>query len=218
MTRVLIVEDHALFADAIKSCLSDQGMQITGICSSGEQALEAVRRDPPDLVLVDVRLAGESGLEVGRKILEELPGVLVVALTALNDPQIARQAVRLGFRGYITKDLPIRQFVRSIQSVLDGQLIVSHRAGRVNGRREEEASALLAAQLTPREREMLALLVEGKSGGEIARSLHLSPNTVRTHIQSVLTKLHVHSRLEAAAFAVRHGIVPIGPDVVRDSA
>jgi len=210
--RVLIVDDHMLFAEAIRLALEEHDIEVVGIAVSGEEALTAVRRWHPDLALVDIGLPDRSGLAVGKAILQEFPETKVLALTALGDPRTAREALRAGFQGYIMKDTPVTRFIQAIHSVLDGQVVVPRPlAPRVAGAlsAEEEAVALLSNQLTPREREVLVLLVEGASGQSIARSLGISPNTVRTHVQSVLTKLQVRSRLEAATFAVRHGIVAI---------
>jgi two-component system nitrate/nitrite response regulator NarL len=210
MTKILIVEDHTLFADAIRSSLDDLDMEVLDPCPDGATALEAVRREPPDLVLLDIGLPGQSGLAVGRQILEMAPGTRVVALTAMEDVRTMREAMSAGFHGYLTKDVALRQFVGSIRAVLDGQMVLPHRlARRASGMAspEDQAAGLLAQQLTSREREVLALLVSGTNSGEIARRLTISPHTVRAHVQGILTKLQVHSRLEAAAFAIRHGIV-----------
>jgi two-component system nitrate/nitrite response regulator NarL len=210
MTKILIVEDHTLFADAIRSSLEDLDMEVLEPCPDGPAALEAVRRGGPDLVLLDIGLPGQSGLSVGRQILELAPGTKVVALTAMEDVRTMREAMSAGFHGYLTKDVQLRQFVRSIRAVLDGQMVLPHRLARRAtgiGSPEDQAAALLAQQLTSREREVLALLVSGANSAEIARRLTVSPHTMRTHVQGILTKLQVHSRLEAAAFAIRHGIV-----------
>lgn len=208
--RALLVDDHMLFAEAIRLALETHGIEVADIAHSVEDALPAVRRLDPDLVLVDIGLPDGNGLDVGRAILQERPDTRVLALSALDDPGTVRQALRIGFHGYIMKDTPVTRFVQAIEAVLGGEVVVTRAlATKVAGARspEEEAVALLANQLTPREREVLELLVEGASGQSIARSLGISPNTVRTHVQSVLTKLQVRSRLEAATFAVRHRIV-----------
>lgn len=210
MTRVLIVDDHVLFADAIKSFLSGKGIDITGTCGTGEEAIEAIRRDRPDLVLLDLGLPDESGLSVGRRIVDTWPGIKVLALTAMDSARAVKEAMISGLHGYLTKDVPLDRFVSSIESLMDGNMVVPHRLGRRAagwGSRQERDAALLAGQLTRRERQVLGLLAEGASGSLIARRLWLSPHTVRTHVQSILGKLRVHSRLEAAAFAMRHGIV-----------
>lgn len=185
-------------------------MDVIDSATTGSQGLDLARRERPDVVLVDIGLPDESGLSVGKRILDELPETKVVAVTSLIDPRAVAEAVRLGFRGYVTKDTPVNQFVSSIQAVLDGNVVMPKQLARqAAGDRspEEQHADILIKQLTERERQVLQLLAEGSSGVQIAARLSISPNTVRTHVQSILTKLQVHSRLEAAAFAVRHGLI-----------
>ena len=185
-------------------------MEVVEIVTSGAQGLDAAARIRPDLILVDLGLPDENGLVIGQKLSEMLPEARIVAVTALNDGKAVRQALRSGFHGYLTKDAQVKQFVNAISTVLDGQVVVPRPAvRRMAGARtpEEQQAVFLAEQLTPREREILALLAEGSDGVDIARKLSVSKNTVRTHVQNILSKLQVHSRLEAAAFAIRYGLV-----------
>jgi two-component system nitrate/nitrite response regulator NarL len=198
--------------------LRDLGLDVVGIVTTGGDALDALRDLEPDLVLIDVGLPDESGLAVGAKLIAERPETRVVALTAIADPELVREALHAGFSGYITKDTQAELFVRAVQGILDGQIVVPQRLGRgaldpppPDPVLPETANAtLLARQLTPRELEVLEMLAQGAGGGEIATRLGVSPNTVRTHVQGILSKLQVHSRLEAAAFAVRHQLVRVG--------
>ena len=208
--RILIVEDHKLFAEVIRSTLEGLGMRVIEVAHSGDQALSTATREQPDLVLLDLGLPDEDGLSVGKKIIDACPDSKVVAVTALSDSRAVTEAIRLGFAGYVTKDTPVTQFVSSVRAVLNGQVVMPAKLAKAaaGGRsKEEQEAALLATQLTDRERELLTLLVQGLNSKEIAVRLSISPNTVRTHVQSILTKLQVHSRLEAAAFAVRYGLV-----------
>ena len=210
--RVLIVDDHKLFAEAIRSTLSREGIEVLDIATTASEALASARRDPPDLVLMDIGLPDQSGLVLGARILEECPETRVVALSALEDPWLVQEAVRTGFHGYLTKDIKVAQFVSSLRAVADGEVVVGARLARpvVGLRSRDREAELLARQLTPREREVLEMLTQGATGNDIARAMCITANTVRTHVQSILAKLQVHSRLEAAAFAVRHGIVRVG--------
>jgi two-component system nitrate/nitrite response regulator NarL len=207
--QVLIVDDHKLFADAVGPTLSRLGMDVS-MATRGDEAVEAVRERSFDVILLDLGLPDQSGLAVGKAILELRPTAALLAVTAVDDPQVVKEALRIGFRGYVTKDVRVQRFVSAVQAVLDGQVVIPRQlATAVGGARsaEDRHAALLGQQLTDREREVLALLVDGASGADIAERLTISTNTVRTHVQSVLTKLQVHSRLEAATFAVRHGLV-----------
>lgn len=207
----MIVDDHLLFAEAIGQTLSSMGMTLVGIATSAGQALPAVREHHPELVLMDVGLQGSNGIALGRAILEEAPETKVVALTALEDDTTMQDALRSGFHGYLTKNSEPGTFRRALESVADGQVVFPHSLARQVGFGDGEASdaELLARQLTPREVEVLQLLAEGAAGPDIAERLAVSPNTVRTHVQGILSKLQVHSRLEAAAFAVRHDLVRV---------
>jgi DNA-binding NarL/FixJ family response regulator len=194
------------------------GLEVVGIVTTGGEAMEAARELEPDLVLIDVGLPDENGIAVGTKLVVEHPETRVVALTALADGNLVREALQAGFSGYITKDTQADMFVRAVQGVLDGQIVVPERLGKTAfepaavevSSLERSTAGLLARQLTPRELEVLEMLARGAGGGEIAQRLGVSPNTVRTHVQGILSKLQVHSRLEAAAFAVRHQLVKVG--------
>lgn len=209
--RVLIVDDHQLFAEAVCSLLQRQGADVVAIAGTSKDALEAMEKiDNVDVVLMDLGLPDGDGISTGAQILERWPDPRIIAVTATTDPAAVSDAIAAGFHGYLTKDLPLSQFVAAVTTPLKGQVIIPRRsATRATGAptSEERHARLLASQLTPREREVLAMLVEGKSSGVIAKSLGVSPNTVRTHIQNILIKLQVHSRLEAASFAVRYRLV-----------
>jgi two-component system, NarL family, nitrate/nitrite response regulator NarL len=203
----LIVDDHVLFAEAMTVTLRNREMEVVRAYTAAE-ALEAVGSDSFDLVLMDIGLPDRSGLSVGAQIVAEHDELKVLAVTALDDPDAAVRAIRSGFHGYITKDTDLPRFVAAIESALAGQVVMPRRMTRNETGREGGGDylAALIASLTTREREVLALLTEGMNGSRIAETLRISQNTVRTHVQSILTKLQVHSRLEAAAFAVQHGL------------
>jgi DNA-binding NarL/FixJ family response regulator len=210
--RVLIVDDHTLFIDAIRPIVEDLGGSDIAVATTGRAAIDAAHEGQPDLVLVDIGLPDRSGLSVATEILALFPDTDVVALTGLEDEGLAREASRIGLKGYLSKDVSLDQFRSSLRAVLGGRQVrlmpgVAEARAR-SERGPKNVARMLASHLTTREREVLALLVRGLSGADIARELSISKNTVRTHIQSILTKLQVHSRLEAVAFATRHGIAP----------
>lgn len=207
-----MVDDHRLFVDVIRSVLEGHGIEILAVASSVEDGLASARREHPDVVLIDLGVSDGKGISLGRTIVGEFPETKVIALTALNDSKVVAEALRAGFAGFLTKDTPLTQFVAMIEAATRGEVVIPQRlAAAVVGARsaEERHASLLAEQLSPRERQVLTLLAEGASSENIARKLSVSPNTVRTHVQSILTKLQVHSRLEAATFAVRYGIVKV---------
>jgi two-component system nitrate/nitrite response regulator NarL len=184
------------------------------VATDGRGALTQVRDHDPDVILLDLGLPDRSGLAVGQEILEDRPDAKVIVLTALDDARAVDEAQVSGFRGYLTKDTPVSRFVSAVEAVREGRTAFPTRqrgAGR-RGRSRDYGSTI--SHLTPREREVLGMLVEGADSRAIARRFGISRNTVRTHVQSILTKLQVHTRLEAATYAVRHRLVPIQVDVV----
>ena len=211
MTRALIVDDHALFAQAIGSMLEREGFDVVGIVGTGREALESVRRARPDLVLLDLRLPDRSGLDVGMAIIEASPSTKLVAVSALNDSASVADTIRAGFHGYVTKEAGVSHLVRSLEAVVEGNTVLPREVGRrpTADPREQRASRLVS-QLTPREREILQLLSDGATTKAIALRLHIAPNTVRSHVQGLFSKLQVHSRLEAVALAARHGLISPG--------
>lgn len=209
-TSILIVDDHVLFADVIHKTLEGDGMDVIATVATGAEALRVFHDERPDLVLLDLTLPDQSGLVLGQAIMERSPDTVVVALTALDDPQLVKQAMRAGFRGYVSKDCRVSQLREAITQVMGGSVVVAVPSNRMASRSRvsrNDGSTLLADQLTQREREVLALLARGTTSAEMARRLGISPNTLRTHVQSVLTKLQVHSRLEAASFAIRNDLL-----------
>jgi DNA-binding NarL/FixJ family response regulator len=185
--------------------VTEMGMSVLGVYTTADGGLAGAREHRPDMVLLDLGLPDRSGLELGKDILEELPETKVVAVTALEDEGSVQDAFKAGFHGYLTKQTEAERFKHVLRSVEDGQSVFPQR--QIVRSRERSGAELLADQLTAREVEVLQLLAEGATSAQIAEQLDVSPNTVRTHVQGILSKLQVHSRLEAAAFAVRHGLV-----------
>ena len=211
--KVLIVDDHILFAESIRRTLEAHGLQVLGVAGNEKDALPMARSGQPDLVLMDLNLPDADGADVARKIMKDCPDAKVLVVTSLTNPRRVTEIIRDGFQGYLTKDTPLAQFVSAVRAAIDGQVVMPMRVARAvaGSKTEEEANAaLLADHLTTREHEVLTLLASGATSEVIAEELSVSLNTVRTHIQNVLTKLQVHSRLEAATFAVKYGIVRVG--------
>jgi len=162
--------------------------------TNGRDALAVSRREEPEIVLMDLGLDDVDGLAVGRAILSERPTTKVVALTARRDKRALDEATASGFYGYVSKDVPLPRFVALFRRILSGHPT----APVVPGSRSRQPADAVA-QLSARERTVLELLREGLSTEAIARRLAVSKNTVRTHVQRILMKLQVHSRLEAVA-------------------
>lgn len=208
--RVLVVEEKRLFAEVLRGALVAEGSFDGGTATTAEETLDFLRTRKVDLVLLDLNLGGRAGgLHLGRRILMSHADVKVMALSESVDPELPWLVLESGFPGYVTKGVPLADLVWAAKTVLRERVVIrlDPPARAVSPAAESEPPELRLRHLTARESEVLALLVEGASTEEVAASLGVANNTARTHIQSILTKLGVRSRLEAAAFAVRHGLL-----------
>jgi DNA-binding NarL/FixJ family response regulator len=208
--RVLIVEDHQLLAEAIESALKARGIEVQGTASSGREALALARRCEPDVILLDIGLPDADGVDVGKRILQACPNVRILVLTGLEGGDLVAEVLRAGFHGFLDKQAGTSELIEAIDLVAKGKAVLPHEvaramAGSTPGRAGGAGPRTYG--LTAREREVLAFLAGGADTAAIAEALFLSRNTIRTHIGNILGKLAVHSRVEAAAFAVRHRIV-----------
>lgn len=196
--------------DAVRPTLLGLGADDIVVAYTGSDGVAAAKRSEVDVALVDIGLPDRSGLSVGREIMDLDSRTLVVALTAVKDALIARHALKLGFAAYLPKDISLDIFAQGMRNVLRGRRIDLSSAGPSTSRRPSRTEPWReGSDLTGRELEVLSLLVEGCTGPTIATRLGISRNTVRTHIQSILTKVQVHSRLQAVAFAVEEGLVDV---------
>jgi two-component system, NarL family, nitrate/nitrite response regulator NarL len=196
--------------DAVRPTLLGLGADDIVVAYTGSDGVAAAKRSEVDVALVDIGLPDRSGLSVGREIIDLDSRTLVVALTAVKDALIARHALKLGFAAYLPKDISLDIFAQGMRNVLRGGRIDLSSAGPSTSRRPSRTEPWReGSDLTGRELEVLSLLVEGCTGPTIATRLGISRNTVRTHIQSILTKVQVHSRLQAVAFAVEEGLVDV---------
>jgi two-component system nitrate/nitrite response regulator NarL len=201
--RILIVDDHKPFVEAVQVALETAGVSVVDVVSQGSETLEAVHRSEPDVILMDIGPPDENGLIVGRRVLQRHPNAKIVAITALADRSVLDEALHIGFVGYLTKDTPVRKFVSALRAASDGHLVMQRLS------RQQDEAWLLASQLTPREREILALVALGANNKVAAARLGVSQNTIRSHVHNILNKLQMHSRLEAGTFAVRHRLVDV---------
>jgi DNA-binding NarL/FixJ family response regulator len=201
--RVLLVEDHRLFVEVMADLLKEEeGVVIVGVATSGGEAIDAAKRESPDIVVLDLGLGDMDGFTVGRAILANRPSTKIVALTARRDRAALAEANAAGFHSYVTKDVPLPKFVRLLRGVLGGGSSNEPMAPGMPERASTDARFALR-QLSPRERDVLELLREGLGTDAVAERLAVSRNTVRSHIQRILTKLQVRSRLEAVALIER---------------
>jgi two-component system, NarL family, response regulator LiaR len=208
--RVLIADDHAVVRQGLRTFLELQDeIDVVADCSDGEEAVAAVLGERPDVVLMDLVMPGLDGIEATRRILSELPATRVIALTSFLDDDKVLPAVRAGAAGYLLKDVEPHELVRAIHTVYDGEALL-HPA--VTGAVMRELAADPQTEdahlgLTGREREVLELVARGLSNKLIARELGIAEKTVKTHVSSILGKLGVTDRTQAALLAVRRGWV-----------
>jgi DNA-binding NarL/FixJ family response regulator len=209
--RVVVVDDHDVYRRGLSKLLRDEGVHVVGEASGGEQAVALVERIQPDVVVMDLHMNGLSGVEATRRITTSTPSVRVLVLTIVAEEDEVLAAIVAGASGYLLKDASIEQIVAGIEAAVRGDALVSPRvAGPLMARLRSDPR--LAAQtprdlLTDREREVLRLIADGIDNAGIAARLHISQNTVKNHVSSVLDKLDVDNRTQAAVRAIRHGLL-----------
>jgi DNA-binding NarL/FixJ family response regulator len=213
--RLLVVADQPIFTEGIISALMERGCDVIGRATSGAEAIEMARTEPPDIVLLDTALSDEDAVSVGRTIMEASPDSRVIAFVDSREIAIQLTAVEAGFHGVLAKDFSGSRLVGCILLIASGHVVIPQETRAVLNlpEREMDAPEAIAARLTKREREILSMLASGMATAQIAQALTLSPNTVRSHIQNIRGKLKVHSRLDAVLFAIRHGVVESPTDL-----
>lgn len=220
---VLIVDDHPMFRDGLRKALEfENDIQVVGQSADGEQGLEAARTLQPDVVLLDINLPAMNGLQVARQLKSERIGVSVVMLTAYHDSEQVLHAMRAGASAYCAKDITPEKLVEVLREVAAGYYVVEdvrmdEREVQtwINQNVEAIAGTYLVdpnehfVPLSPREMEILRFVTSGLSNKEIATKLGISQQTVKNHMTSILKKLNVQDRTQAAVTALRHGWVRI---------
>jgi DNA-binding NarL/FixJ family response regulator len=205
-TRVMLVDDHALVRSAVRQALAADDLEIVGEAASADEALLLAPQLAPDVLLLDINLPGTDGLRLLRELSPRLPATRIVMLTVSNDRRDLVEAVRSGAAGYLTKDLSPEALQRAVRGIRSGDLamsrsmaadVIQHLAANTNRQAGRGADEL--AGISAREREVLALLAEGLTDREIGERLGISPRTVETHVGSLLSKLGVRNRAQAAA-------------------
>jgi two-component system, NarL family, response regulator DevR len=209
--RVLVVDDHEVVRLGLKSLLEhNPQFEVVGEAGNAREAIEMVGRFHPDLVLMDIRLPGASGIEACEEITRTFPETRVVMLTSYAEDEMLFSAIRAGASGYVLKQIAGEDLIKALEAVCRGEAMldpaVTQRVFQEVRRavKEEEASAF--ANLSQQEKHVLLLVSEGKTNREIAKSLFLGEGTVRNYVSSILSKLGVSNRAEAAAYAVEHSL------------
>jgi DNA-binding NarL/FixJ family response regulator len=209
MITLLLADDHQVFAEGLGMVLdAEDDVEVLGVARDGEEALRLLDRHLPDVLLLDAHMPRTDLCAVLRAAKAKAPGTKVVVLSADTRPETVDLAIQAGADGFLAKDLAGWQLAAAIRKLLQGQHAPVTPALPPRPARDPSVE-LRVRTLSAREREILALLVNGHSNRRIADECYLSLNTVRTHVQNVLVKLGVHSKLEAVAFALEHQVVPL---------
>jgi NarL family two-component system response regulator LiaR len=212
MIRVVIVDDHQLVRQGLRFLLEQEdGIQVVGECADGPSAIQAVRTLEPTVVLLDLFLPGQDGIGVLAQIKQDRPATEVLMLTSSSDDQHLLAAVRAGALAYLPKTAGADQVIASVRAAARGESVLEPRiAARLV--REMRSVALRRRpldQLSPRELEVLTTLARGRSNREIARALEISEETVKAHVSSILAKLQLADRTQAAIFGLQQRLVPL---------
>lgn len=204
--RIALVDDHLVLRSGLAQLLSGMpGIEVTGAFSDGESAVEGLPTGSVDVVLMDIAMAGIGGIEATRRMVASNPDARIVMLTSFAEREMVVQALSAGAIGYLLKDAEPDEIVRAIHAAVDGQSTLAPRVAttlvlELRGRRDALANT------TPREREVLSLIVKGMSNKQIARRMQISEKTVKSHLTNTFAKIGVEGRTQAALWAVEHGI------------
>jgi DNA-binding NarL/FixJ family response regulator len=221
LIRVLIVDDHALYRRGLQTVLStEDGIEVVGEAADGVEAADRAEAILPDVIVMDVGMPKRGGIDACRVIKQRVPSARILMLTSSDDEANLFEAVRAGANGYLLKDVPPEEVAAGIRSVFQGQSLLSP---LMASKLLEEFKAisqkdvppaptpgLELPRLTNRELEILRSVAKGKLNREIGSELFISENTVRNHIRNILDKLQMHSRMEAAMYAVRQRLIDPG--------
>jgi len=208
-TRILLVDDHAIVRLGLMTLLNDQpDMEVVAEASTAAEAVRAVEKFQPDVVLMDVRLPGEGGIEATRQITVRFPKSRVVMLTSFADDDLVMRAISAGAMGYVLKQVGNEELLRAIQAAARGEALLDpsttarllSRVRELDRKTEEDAFR----ELSDREMYVLVHLARGKTNAEIGRVLNLSEKTIGNYIGTIFEKLHMNNRIELATYAVQH--------------
>ncbi len=208
-TRVLLVDDHNIVRLGLMTLINDQpNLEVVGEAGTAAEAVRAAERLKPDVVLMDIRMPGEGGIEATRQITARWPNIKVVMLTSYADDELVVRAIRAGAAGYVLKQVDNKELLRAIEAAARGEAVLdAATTGRLLARmREVERKADEDAfrELSDREMDVLAPLARGKTNAEIGELLNLSEKTVSNYVSTILEKLDLSNRIELATYAVEH--------------
>lgn len=216
--RVIMIDDHALFRVGLQGLLEQRNIEVIAAIADGDEGIRLAQEEKPDVILLDLRMPDNSGLDILSKIRKNNIDIPVTILTTSNEEQDLREALKRGAQGYLLKDMEPDELVGALRDIVKGKNVVAQNMTDVltrmaQGKPTESKADSVFADLTPRETEILSLLAEGQSNKVIARNLGISDGTVKLHVKAILRKLKIHSRVEAAVIAVEKGLRYNKPDL-----
>ena len=202
----LVADDHPAVVEAVSDVLAEAGIEVTGRARDGAEAVELIEGQRPRVALLDLRMPGLSGIEVARQLARAGSETAVILYTAFGDRALLTEALDAGARGFVLKEAPLAEVVRAVEVVAAGRTYVDPvLAGVISV--SAASGRELDVKLTPRERDVLRLLADGRSNEEIGRELSISPETVRTHVRKAMAKLDADTRTQAVATALRQSLI-----------
>ncbi len=211
-TRILLADDHEIVRQGLRSLLENDGFEICGEFSNGREAVDGVKQLKPDVAILDISMPELNGVEATQQIARQFPDSRVIVMTMHDSEELARKVLEAGARGYVLKSDAARDLTQAVKSVLKGQPFFSGKIsemllrGYLDGGRSVQPESALPS-LTPREREVVQLLAEGKSSKEVASILGTSPATVETQRAKIMQKLDLHSVTDLVRYAIRNHII-----------
>lgn len=206
--RVMLVDDHAVVRSGLSTFLMTcDDMELVGEASSGEQALAICQKVKPDVVLMDLVMSGMDGATATRLIREKCPEIQVIALTSFKEQELVQGALQAGAIGYLLKDLSADELANAIRAAYAGRPTLAPEAAQALIQTARRPAERIGFDLTEREREVLALMVQGLNNNQIAKRLVVSVSTAKFHVSSILAKLHATSRTEAVSIALQNRLV-----------
>ncbi len=211
--RVIVADDHGVVREGLRTLLTQAGLEVVALASSGEEAVQLALAHRPQVLLLDIRMPDLDGLQVLRTLRDQAPEVAVVLLTTYDNPTYLSQALRLEVAGFLTKDADPGLIPLAVRAAAQGHALFTREVLRralqepcPTGPVTDAEAQVLALGLTEQEVRVLRLLAQGLSNQEIAEHLHISLNTVKTHLKHIFSKLNVSDRTQAAVWAWRRGL------------
>jgi DNA-binding NarL/FixJ family response regulator len=204
MTSVLVADDHPAVVEAVADVLTEHGIDVVGRARDGDDAVEQIELRKPTVAILDLRMPGQSGIEVARQLARSQSDTAVILYTAFGDRALLTEALDAGARGFVLKEAPLAEVVRAVELVASGRTYVDP---VLAGVLSSSAATDRMTNLTQRERDVLRLLADGMSNEEIGKNLFISPETVRTHVRKAMAKLDADTRTQAVATALRQSLI-----------